>query len=76
MVRCKHVGNENENNNESGSYPLVHSYACVAVHSALEVGLLRAKMRGLSLMSAISSHTAFVKDPPCALGRRSGFVRY
>ena len=36
----------------------------MAVHSALEVGLLRAKMSGWVFSEAISSHTALVKDPP------------
>jgi hypothetical protein len=49
------------------SHPLVQVYAWVAVHSALEVGLLRAKMRGLLFNLAISSHTALEKDPPWAL---------
>ena len=43
---------------------MVQVYAWVAVHSALEVGLLRAKIRGFAFSLAISSHTALEKDPP------------
>jgi hypothetical protein len=46
------------------SHPLVQVYAWLAVHSALEVGLLRAKMRGLEFSLAISSQTALENDPP------------
>mmetsp|Transcript_11384 Transcript_11384/g.22268 ORF Transcript_11384/g.22268 Transcript_11384/m.22268 type:complete len:274 (-) Transcript_11384:934-1755(-) len=41
--------------------PSDHLYACSAVHSALEVGLLRAKTRGASLISAMYSIMLSVK---------------
>mmetsp|Transcript_23420 Transcript_23420/g.66595 ORF Transcript_23420/g.66595 Transcript_23420/m.66595 type:complete len:226 (-) Transcript_23420:792-1469(-) len=41
--------------------PSVHSYASEAVHSALEVGLLSAKMSGLAWVSAMNSQISLVK---------------
>ena len=52
----------------------VHSYACAAVHSALEVGLLSANTssggepgRGAALRAVNSRTTASLKIPACAL---------
>ena len=44
----------------------VWSYACCAVHSALLVGLLKAKINGLSLFFAISLKTSGVNAPAAA----------
>lgn len=48
------------------SHTSVWSYACCAVHSALLVGLLRAKINGLSLFFAISFRISGVKAPAAA----------
>ena len=44
----------------------VSLYACSAVHSALLVGLLRAKMMGFLLLAAIVRMKVSVKAPPTA----------
>mmetsp|Transcript_67930 Transcript_67930/g.162212 ORF Transcript_67930/g.162212 Transcript_67930/m.162212 type:complete len:369 (+) Transcript_67930:3-1109(+) len=46
--------------------PLVHAYACFAVHSARCVGLERGKMIGRWLLRAMVSTTCFVKTCACA----------
>ena len=46
--------------------PLLYLYASSAVHSALLVGLLSAKMMGRSLNSAIMPMTRSLKVPACA----------
>lgn len=47
-------------------FTFVWSYACWAVHSALLVGLLSAKIKGLSLFFAISFNTSAVNAPAAA----------
>ena len=49
---------------ENKPRPSVCTKASSAVHSALLVGLLRAKIAGLSLISAILLITSLVKIPP------------
>ena len=46
-------------------------YAASAVHSALLVGLLRAKMIGLSEKLAMLERISSVKAPPCAAALES-----
>mmetsp|Transcript_8695 Transcript_8695/g.35210 ORF Transcript_8695/g.35210 Transcript_8695/m.35210 type:complete len:207 (-) Transcript_8695:1351-1971(-) len=46
--------------------PLDHSYACVAVHSAFDVGLDSAKITGRGLNAHIDSITPLVKTCGCA----------
>mmetsp|Transcript_19293 Transcript_19293/g.68168 ORF Transcript_19293/g.68168 Transcript_19293/m.68168 type:complete len:218 (+) Transcript_19293:483-1136(+) len=56
--------------------PSVHSYACLAVHSALLVGFDSAHTTGTSLNDAKSRMTLSVKAPACAdtPTRMDGFV--
>mmetsp|Transcript_150 Transcript_150/g.389 ORF Transcript_150/g.389 Transcript_150/m.389 type:complete len:231 (-) Transcript_150:310-1002(-) len=49
------------------AFPLVHLYACSAVHSALLFGFERGKMKGCSVCFATSFTTSSVKMPPTAL---------
>ena len=46
------------------AFPLLHVYACSAVHSALDVGFDKAKITGRLLMTDIASMISLVKAPP------------